>query len=100
MQSRYLGEGHNSDEAEREPQSGIPTEVVGEEAQGDEYEHDVKPRAQEEKPVGLDPPWLAFGYAEDASDALLVRESADVAVRTMAVLEKGSPVGRRHCGGR
>lgn len=71
-------------------------EVVREEAQRDEDKHDVQPRAEEEEPVGLDPPWLVLGNAEDANDTFLVREPVDVAVRAMAVLEEGSPVGWRH----
>ena len=70
--------------------------MVREEAQGHKYERDVQPRAQQEKPVGLDPPWLVLGNLEDANDAFLIRESVYVAVRSMAVLEEGSPVGWRH----
>ena len=95
---RYLGEGHDSNEAEREPQGGIPTEMVGDEAQRDEHEHNVQPRAKEEKPVGSDPPWLVFGYTEETDNALLVREPARVAVSAMAVLEEGRCIGWRHSG--
>ena len=93
-----LCEGHNSNKTEREPQGGIPIQVVREEAQGDKYEHNVQPRAEEEKPEGFDPTRLVFGDSEEANDALLVGESVYVTVRTMAVLEEGCRVCRGHVG--
>ena len=71
-------------------------EVVGNEAQRDKHEKDVRPRPKEEKLEGLDPPGLVIGYGEDFGEALPVRGCGFVAVGTNTVLQEGRPVGRRH----
>lgn len=96
--TRYLGEGHDGHETEREPQGSIPMQVVGEEAQRDEHEHHVQPGAKEKKPEGFYPARLVFRHAEEANDAFLVRGSAYMAVHTVAVLEEGCCIRRRHVG--
>jgi hypothetical protein len=79
----YLGEGHNSDETEREPQGSVPVEVVRDEAQRDEHEHDVHPRSKEEELEGLDPARLIFGHGKELYETFAIREPA---FRAVAVL--------------
>ena len=70
--------------------------MVRDEAQRDKHEHNVRPRPEKEKLVGLNPSRLIFRYAEKADDAFLIREPACMTVSAEAVLEKGRPVGWRH----
>lgn len=73
--SHYLCKRHNGDEAEREPQGGIPIEMVRDEAQRNKHEQDVRPGSKQEILVGFDPSRLAFRDAKEANDSLRIRMS-------------------------
>ena len=70
--------------------------MVREEAQRNKHEQDVDPGSKEEKLEGLDPPRLVTRDSEEVYDSLLERGSAKMTISTMAVLQEGRPVGRRH----
>jgi hypothetical protein len=89
--NRDLGKGHDSEEAERKAQSGIPVEVVGDDAERDEDKEDVEVRLEEVPAEGLGPGGLAVGL-DEADDA---RAEADVdLVGVCAGDERGSLRGR------
>ena len=62
--ARYLCQGHDSDETEREPECSIPVEIVRDEAERDEHEQDVRPSAKKEIFVRLNPPGSALRDAK------------------------------------
>jgi hypothetical protein len=70
--------------------------MVRDEAQRNKHEQDVYPGAKKEKHEGPDPPRLVIRDSEQVYDSLLVRGSVYKAVSTVAILQEGRPVGRRH----
>ena len=48
----YCSEGHDSDKAEGKTKGGVPVQEMRADAQRDEDEHDIQPRAKEEESEG------------------------------------------------